>query len=100
MSESTHKFAQWSVVCDVRTKILYVFNQTRTCVEVMPVRGVTTSNESCLRSEDDEQYDSGSELAAEEVGEEAVVRMQRRIVYDAQHVERAAHRGLHHNRET
>lgn len=95
-----HRFAQWSLVCDVWTNTLHVFNRKRTCAEVMPVRGFTANNESCLRSEDDEQDDGRGELAAGEVGEEAVVRMQRLGVYDAQHVEGAAHRGLHHNRET
>jgi hypothetical protein len=67
----------------------------------MPVRGFTTNNKvSCLWSKDDEQHDSGRQLTACEVGEEAVVWVQRLGIYDAQHVEGATHRRLNHNRET
>jgi hypothetical protein len=61
---------------------------------------VTTSNESCLRSEDDEKYNGWCELAACEVGEEAVVWVERLGVHNAQYVERTAHCSLHHNGET
>lgn len=60
----------------------------------------TNKDNSCLRSEYDEQYDGWCELAACEIREEAVVWVERPGVHNTQHVEGTTHGGFHHNGET